>query len=267
MSAKAVRADLQIIEELQRKRFSGISVSDLEMQRYLNKAKAIRPDIIEGAFAVAYVYSYWRKFSLAERHTDALVKQWPMTSEALHRAVVCYCMACCYTKGLETAQKLVDIDPGNPESARLLSYASLLSGAISEHERAKDIMKRIGIAEAEIPSTENEEEREFLIKNNISEDDVSKYFQLHLDVAKPFLDSNQRALLGTDVHLDTDHENGDQEFWINLVVNTDGETASKIDWEFSKNSFPGFPSEFKEKVWVGVTLADDAQLDSRKFHL
>ncbi|UQI42761.1 tetratricopeptide repeat protein [Vreelandella venusta] len=256
-----ITADQPIVAELQRKRFSEDSVSDLEMQAYLNRAYALNSNTLEGAFAVAYVYSFWRKFSKAENHTDALVNGWPETPRALYFAVICYGMTCCYTKCLSAAQKLVSIEPGNPRSANMLSYASLLSGAISEYQRARDLMKFIGVPEAEIPKIENTEEIIFLSENHINEGDVVRYYQLHLEAAKPFLNSNQHVHLGTNIELYTDPESGIQEFWINLVASTDGVTASRIDWEFSKQDFPGFSEEFKEKVWVGLTLAPDSGIE------
>ncbi|MGE6780699.1 hypothetical protein ACQKFL_23970 [Vreelandella titanicae] len=256
-----IKADQPIVQELQEKRFSEESVSDLEMQTYLNRANALDSNTLEGAFAVAYVYSFWRKFRKAESHTDALINGWPETPRALYLAVICYGMSCCYTKALSAAQKLVDIDPGSPRSANMLSYSSLLSGAISEYQRARDVMKYIGVPEAEIPKIENAEEIQFLAENDINEDDVVKYYQLHLEAAKPFLNSNQHVHLGTNIELYTDPENGFQEFWINLVASTDGVTASRIDWEFSKQDFPEFSEEFKEKVWVGLSLAPDSGID------
>ncbi|WP_252108845.1 MULTISPECIES: hypothetical protein [unclassified Halomonas] len=267
MKQVPLRADQPIVQSLQEKRFANVPVSDIEMQSFLRQAKAISSNSLEGVFATAYVYGFWRKFSQAEDHADKLVAGWPSTPQAFYYATVCYGISCCYEKGLKAAQRLCELEPGRPRGANMLSYISLLSGAISEYARARQIMKRIGVPEAEIPSIENMRESDFLTQNGIDQSDVVRYYQLHLNVAKPFLEGKQNMHLGSDVHLCTDPEDGSQEFWINLVTSTDGITASKIDWEFSKQDFDGFSDNFKEKVWVGISLAPDDGVEPRRIQV
>lgn len=255
MGPVPLRADEEIIKALQERRLSNDDFNDFEMHRYLRDAQKIASGTPERDIAIAFVLSYWRKFDEAEKAVDNLLYKWGRSKEVMHIAVVCYAAICCYEKCVAKAKELFSLDPSDVSKMNLYEHALMISGSISEHEGLLEKMHLSGVSSMNSLLGKNIEEKQYLEEKGISDDEVVSYFQRYIDVAKPFFGVNPNLHIGTNIAINEDHETGVKELWISIVANIDGLTASKIDWEFSKQDFDGFSADLKSSVFVGLELA------------
>lgn len=243
----------QIIESLQQKRFGNVQITDIDFAGYYRDAKKISTLVPDREVATAFIHGYARRFQEAEKLCDAILMKWQNTAELLDICCVIYSLCMSYTKQYELADRVASEHRAVPRYLRRLYDSCISSGSIIRSREVIGEMKRIGMAEKEVPMDVNAEEERFMRQHGISDVQLRDYFQAHVDSVKHFFKGQPNVFAGSNIHLYPDPETGEETLWLNIWSDIDGKTAAKISSTMNMLDPKGFTEDFKSKVYVDIT--------------